>query len=301
MTNRKLFESSKEVKMKRIITTTAVYLTIVTGIFAASPVWKVSKGSNYIYIGGTVHLLSKSDYPLPKAFDKAYNDSKKVVFEVDINEASSGAFAQKLLLNNMYMGDDDITKHLKPETVRKLDKFLKSKNMSFESLKKMKPGFFTIMLATVEMQRLGMSESGVDQFYNDKVTKDKKQTGALETIDQQLEFISKMGEGNEDELILHTINELSEMESMMSKIKVAWRKGDLVGLEKAALADWIEDFPEIYKALLVDRNNNWMPQIKALFSSKEVEFVLVGALHLSGDKGLIKQLKKAGYKVKQME
>ena len=39
---------------------------------AGSPVWKVSKGSNYLYVGGTVHILSETDYPLPYAFELAY-------------------------------------------------------------------------------------------------------------------------------------------------------------------------------------------------------------------------------------
>jgi len=271
-------------------------------MFAASPVWKVSKGANHIYIGGTVHLLSKEDFPLPKAFENAYLDSHAVYFEVDIAEVNSMAFVQKLMLRNMYTGDDEITKHLKPETVKRLKEFLQSKNMTLESLKKMKPGFLSLMLATTEMQRLGMAETGVDQFYNDKAVKDKKKIGALETADEQLEFISNMGgDGNEDELIIHSIDELSELAGVLNKTKDAWRKGDLNGLEEAALDSWKNDFPELYKELLVDRNNNWLPQIKSLLNNKEVEFVLVGALHLSGESGVIAQLREAGFTVKQLD
>ena len=32
----------------------------------AASVWQVSKGDNTIYLGGTLHILSPVDYPLPK-------------------------------------------------------------------------------------------------------------------------------------------------------------------------------------------------------------------------------------------
>ena len=62
----------------------------------------------------------------------------------------------------------------------------------------------------------------------------------------------------------------------------------------------LKDFPDIYQSLLVDRNNNWLPQIEAMFDSKDTEFVLVGALHLVGKDGLLQRLEAAGYKVTQL-
>ena len=286
--------------MKKLIALATIILALISTANAASPVWRVSKGSTHLYIGGTVHLLSKKDYPLPQAFEKAYNDSQVICFEVDISKINTIEFAQKLMVKNMYLGDDDITKHLKPETVERLKEFLQSKNMPLDGLKKMKPGFLVLMLTTTEMQRLGMGESGVDQFYSDKAVKDKKRISALETADAQIELISNMGAGNEDDLIIHMIEELHEIVDVLDETKTAWRKGDLTGLELASLDSWKDDFPELYKELVVDRNNNWIPQIKDMLKSKEVEFVLVGALHLSGRPGVLAQLRKAGFTVKQL-
>jgi uncharacterized protein len=287
--------------MKKLTVLTLFSLAAVLQLCAAAPVWKISRGDSHVYLGGTIHLLSKEDYPLPQAFDRAYSQSAKVVFEIDIEQAKTPQFAQKLLLGNMYAGDDDLTKHLKPETVKKLEAFLQGKNMTLDALKKMKPGFLTIMLATVEMQRIGMVESGVDQFYCDKASADGKRKGALETIDEQLAFISRLGEGMEDELILHSIEEMDQIEEMMGRMKRAWRKGDLNALAEVALADWKDEFPAVYQEIMVDRNNNWMPQIKKLFETRESEFVLVGALHLAGEDGLLAMLKKEGYQVLQMD
>lgn len=54
--------------------------------FADAPVWKLSKGDDYIYIAGTVHMLARFDFPLPSALEVAYKDSDYVVFETDLGE-----------------------------------------------------------------------------------------------------------------------------------------------------------------------------------------------------------------------
>ena len=37
----------------------------------AAPVYKVTKGSDTVYIGGTIHLLTDKDYPLQAEFGEA--------------------------------------------------------------------------------------------------------------------------------------------------------------------------------------------------------------------------------------
>jgi hypothetical protein len=61
-----------------------------------------------------------------------------------------------------------------------------------------------------------------------------------------------------------------------------------------------QDFPEVYQTLLVERNEAWMPQLEAMFASKEVEFVLVGALHLAGKDGVLAKLGARGYRITQL-
>jgi len=64
---------------------------------ADSPVWKVVKGDNTLFIGGTVHLLSSSDYPLPDTFEQAYNESSIIVFETDFQKMQTAEFQQAMI------------------------------------------------------------------------------------------------------------------------------------------------------------------------------------------------------------
>ena len=58
-------------------------------VYAGSSVWIVEKGANRLFIGGTIHMLTESDYPLPAVFEKAYNGAVKVVLETDMQKLNS--------------------------------------------------------------------------------------------------------------------------------------------------------------------------------------------------------------------
>ena len=51
----------------------------------AASVFKAEKDGNTVYIGGTVHLLSEKDYPLPSAYSTAYEASDELFFETDVS------------------------------------------------------------------------------------------------------------------------------------------------------------------------------------------------------------------------
>lgn len=75
---------------------------------ASSSVWKISKGNNYLYLSGTIHLLGKADYPLPSAFDKAYVKSSRLVFETDIQKFNTPEY-QKIFMGKLtYSGQRTI-------------------------------------------------------------------------------------------------------------------------------------------------------------------------------------------------
>ena len=52
--------------------------------------------------------------------------------------------------------------------------------------------------------------------------------------------------------------------------------------------------------LLVNRNRNWIPVIEKVIKSTPT-FFGVGAAHLAGDDGVIKLLRKQGYKVEAVK
>jgi len=52
--------------------------------------------------------------------------------------------------------------------------------------------------------------------------------------------------------------------------------------------------------LIIERNNNWVPQIENFIGQNDNYFIVVGALHLVGKKGVVELLKAKGHKISQM-
>ena len=53
-----------------------------------SLLWKVSKGSSSVYVLGSIHYLRSENYPLKKAILDAFETSKRLVLEIDLNATS---------------------------------------------------------------------------------------------------------------------------------------------------------------------------------------------------------------------
>jgi uncharacterized protein YbaP (TraB family) len=267
---------------------------------SAAPVWKVSKGDQVLYLAGTIHVLSDSDYPLPEAFDKAYMQADEVVFETDIDQLQSPEFQQYVLSQMLYQDGKQLDHFLSEETFQSLDRFCQQLGLPVQNMLGFKPGFVAVTLTVMELKRLNMAGAGVDDFYSRKAKQDGKPRGQLETAGSQVAHIANMGAGEEDALIRHMLADMELLAETMDETKAAWRSGDIKALETLLGKPLIEEFPSLYDSLLVQRNRLWMPQIIDMLATPETELVMVGALHLAGEEGLLHQLQARGFTTERL-
>ena len=268
---------------------------------ADSPVWKVVKGDNQLFIGGTIHVLTQTDYPLPLSFEKAYSRSVRLVFETDMQKINSQEFQKVMLSKLIYSDGRNLLQVLNDDTYQDLEQYCTSRGVPMVNILNFKPGMVAITLTLIELQRLGLLGAGVDDFFRLRALNDQKELGQLETAEEQLAFLSTLGDGQENEMIAYTLRDIKKLPVLMESLKDAWRRGDVRKLEEVGITPFKKDFPEVYDELIVNRNNAWMPQVEAMLKTKEIEFVLVGALHLVGDEGLIAQLAVRGYDIRMLK
>ena len=279
------------------------FLLLVFGIpvYAESSVWTVEKDGNRLYLGGTIHLLSASDYPLPAAFDKAYARSSEVVLETDMQKLQSTEFQATMMRQLSYSDGRNLQQVVNKDTYQALEQFFTTRGIPMSQVVGFKPGMVATMITMVELQRLGLAGIGVDAYFSTKSIDDQKKLGQLETVEAQIAFIANMGIGQENEMLLYSLADIENLPTLMQSMKQAWRQGDISELKEIGITPFKNDLPEIHKVLLIDRNNAWMPQIEAMLKTRPVEFVLVGALHLAGEDGLLTQLKARGYTVRKLQ
>ncbi len=279
----------------------SMLMSLYSSILVASPVWVIEKGGNSLYLAGTVHMLRQQDYPLPATFEKAYDEAQILVFETDIGKTQDMAFQGQLIQALTLPENQTLDDILHRQTLDELKSYLKSHRLSLDQLSRFKPSMIAMTLTLLELKKLGVGELGVDQFYFNRASQDGKTVLALETIQQQLDFLASMGEGEEDLLIKQTLRDIKMLREDFSAMIDGWRKGDTGQLEALFVEPMRKDFAEVYQQMLVERNQNWMPKISGYLKTRQTEMVLVGSAHLIGNDGLLYMLEQKGYRVTQLD
>ena len=285
--------------MKKLFLILSLVSVFINVCLAQSSVWKLEGKGNTVYIGGTMHLLSAEDYPLPLEFDSAYARSEVLVFEADIKKMEEPAMVQKVMMMAMYQDDRTLESEISEETYQLLESECAELDISLADFSKFKPGMVLLIYAVTKMQQSGLSEDGVDQYYYSLANADHKDLMFLESIESQLELMFGEDDEDYDQAISQFFDDQKKMDRIGDDIKDSWREGKdkvFIRMQK----EMEKEYPEIYNKILLDRNVNWISEIDSYLDSEEVEFVLVGALHLPGSEGVLEMLKDEGYKLSQL-
>src|ERR1700745_2206833 len=88
--------------------------------FSKACVWRVTNAKAPFYLVGSIHALSKSDYPLPSPYEIALRNSKRFVFEFDPNRGAE--FERKFEAAAKYPPGTDIRSKIDPELLAWLRK-----------------------------------------------------------------------------------------------------------------------------------------------------------------------------------
>ena len=279
----------------------AVALTV--HALAAAParnfLWKASGRGGVIYLVGSVHLLTKDFYPLGPALETAYKDADVLVEEVDMAEMLAPGSQMQMLSRGLMTGDQTLEKVLSPATYALLTKRLSDIGLPVETLKRMKPWMIALTIEAMEWQKAGFdADLGLDKHFYDRAKADGKAVQGLETIEYQIARFDEMPMDLQDHLLAETIKGIDTEQANMSKLMEAWRAGEAPVVERIVLKD-LQQEPQLYQRLLVERNRNWLPKLESFFTRKGRAFVVVGAAHLVGPDGLIAMLRSKGYTVEQ--
>ena len=288
--------------INRILVLVLVSCCLASGTaFAASPVWMVQSGQNKIYLVGTIHLLRKSDYPLPASINRVFANSSKLAFETDIAGSHSPQFAQAMLQSLALPPGKTMKDYLTPNTFKALEQGLAKHGIDIKGLQGFSPVLGALTLTLRELAKMGVGSEGVDMHLYKQAQQNAVPTEGLETLQQHLDYLGNMGQGQEEQFVLQTLEDLKQSSALFEQMVSSWRQGDLAEIEELFVKPTRQHFPKLYDQLLVERNHNWKPILLRYLTTPEVEMVLVGSAHLAGEEGLLNLLKREGYQIKQLD
>jgi uncharacterized protein len=261
--------------------------------------WKVEGKTNTVFLLGSIHVLKAGDYPLPAVMEEAFTNSAVVAFEADIS-ALENADTQVSLLSKVTLPEGEtLSGQLSPGIYTALTNHLQQAGLPEFMFDRFKPAMAAMALEVLEMQQLGLKpEYGVDKHFFRRARKARKQIVALETVEFQLSLVTDFTKEEGELLMKVTLEEIDTTKKELGEMLKAWKTGDGDTLEKL-MNEASRQAPSIYKRLLTDRNERWLPKIDEMLSSEKNAVVIVGAGHLVGKDGLVELLRKRGLKVTQ--
>jgi uncharacterized protein len=261
--------------------------------------WKVESETNTVYLLGSIHVMQEHHYPLPPLIYNLFNQSRTIMFEVDLDELSSPMSELRLLTKGFYVSEETLKTVLSPERYRTAKRLLAEQGYDIETFHRMKPWMVATAVTGLQLQKLGFdSQYGVDRHIFDKAREADVEVVGLESVEFQLGLFENLPLSVQEMFLLQSLEELKDIETRITDIIRAWEEGDVRVLETHL--EGMRDYPELYHALVVSRNTNWLPKIEQRLQQKGPAFIVVGTLHLLGEEGILAGLRKKGYRVEQM-
>lgn len=294
------------------------FVTITSNCFAEtgkSFIWEVKSDKTTIYLLGSVHIGKESLFPLKPVIEDAFKKSNNLAVELDITNVNPF----ELIKYMTFQDTNTLQSSLSPVNYERIAKVFKENSVPEMVYYKLKP-WAAVMMA----QQLGYGEkgyssgAGIDMYFLNRAkgvgeyaAKDsaagapqKKNVLELESAEFQLKLFDEFNSASNSfvEYSMEEIENTSDSNEL-DRIYKSWQKGDPNEIEELIM-DSQNKFPEyknIMESLLYKRNISMSAKIEEWLNTKDTYFVVVGAAHLVGKKGIVELLTKSNkYKIKQL-
>jgi len=263
-------------------------------------IWKVQSGSSTAYILGSIHAMKEDIYPLDSKIEGAFRESGALALEIDMNMDLSKTLGMMMSVV-MYQNGDTLKNHMTSSGYDLAVAALGKAGMNIVMIDKFKPWFLAMTLEMMELAKMGYNpEFGIDKHFSNRAG--SKKIAALETAEFQLQLFNQFTDKEQEAFLLSVISEVEILKREMAAIVSAWKTGDTATMG-SVLSEGISKSPElagIYEKVLYKRNRSMTLSIEDYLKSGDTYFIVVGAAHLVGKKGIIELLKRKGYSVEQM-
>ncbi|PCI50545.1 MAG: hypothetical protein COB49_03600 [Alphaproteobacteria bacterium] len=264
--------------------------------------WQVKRGDGTVYLLGSFHLLPKNYQWFDGIISQSFNRAQELVMEAKMTPEATAAIQGMVIQNAFFKPQDNLQNYLDDVHYDKMLKQAKNlMGMDEETARKMKPWFMALQISIISIMSSGMDpDSGVDRYLEDLARKSAKTISGLETPEQSMNALIKHPMSVQAALLADTLDKLDDFMSYINNYLEAWASGDGDRMVKTMVEDMAEQ-PEMYDAMLVSRNKNWLPAIERYINGGRTIFIVVGAAHLVGQDGIVKMLEARGYRVDKIQ
>lgn len=257
--------------------------------------WRYTGPGATVYLAGSIHLLKQTLHPLPEPLEAAFRQADTLVVEVDLFAMAQDELMAKMLSVSQLPEGQSLATVLPPALYERLSRRLAGDGDDIDHQQRLQPALIVQNLTLLGAMALGYEgQYGLEHHFLAK--KGKRPVLELESIDAQLELLFGQPMNMQIQLLEDTLDQAAELEPLLADLVRAWLGGaddKFLRLfeEQAGQSELSRAFS---RQLLDDRNIGMAGKISGYLNGKGTYFVLVGAAHVVGEKGIVNLLKEQG-------
>lgn len=263
-----------------------------------SLLWKISgKGiKEPSYLFGTIHVICDSNYLWTDAMKNAFNSTKKLCLELPMNGEGFQLEIGKAIMLPDSLELKDFFSEAQYDSVNTY--FTNNMGTDIAALKKFKPFGLSSFLILKMVNCNGKIPVAYENKLMGYANEQNMEITGLETIEEQFKIFDDQPKERQAEIIMSSIRDMQKQQELYNAMMAAYLKQDISALYK--LITQSPEYKDMLDVMIYNRNAKWIPAMLTM-AKQEPVFFAVGAGHLGGDKGVIKLLRKEGYKVEAVK
>ena len=238
-----------------------------------------------------MHFGLDEFYPLPDELMQAFNRSGTLIVEVDIVNVDQRKIHKEIIDLSILPNGREVFDYLSDEEEMALRHICKQINIDLKNIKQFKPWFIATQLVGVQLNQSRYDQlKGIDRYFLNLAS--DKQILELETTQSQLGLFNDVSEEAQTLFLTQTLSEFDKGIEYLDQLAQAWQRGDSETLE-SLLLDSLRSKKQLkglYDLLFTSRNISMAELISHYYEDNSDIFVVVGAGHTVGKKGLISLL-----------
>lgn len=258
-------------------------------------VWKITSPEGRVaYLAGSIHKLRSTDYPLPEAFNRAFDLSERLALEYDPEEAKT--LSSEMEKAGTWPTGDSLRYHVDPRTYAYVVKVFGKFGIPEAKVARHRAWYLHMLVGSSSPG----GEIGVERYLMRRAAANGKRVVGLVSAREHLRVYSGLNDKESEALLLLTFipGRVKGGGNARDRMTSAWKRGEVELLAKSIHEGYAE-FPAMAERLLGARNRAWIPTIEGYLRSGQVYFVVAGAAHMGGRDGVLALLRARGHKLEQ--
>ncbi len=257
--------------------------------------WKIEgQGIEPAYLFGTIHLEDPRVTRLPSAVQEVFNRSQSLITEVELHPLARARYSERMRLPQ----GKALQQYLEAPLYRHLVQTVQDEYAIPESvLDNLRPwAVFTLLSRPPPV-----TGRVLDDLLDTQAVEQGKSVHGLETVDELVSALDTMSIDDQVAILVDTICNRNQLADQLEDLTTLYLRQDVAGMLAINARSHQDEalFERFMQRTLYQRNRRMALRIRGWLGEDAV-FIAVGALHLAGEKGILRHLEADGYRLSRI-